>query len=297
MAEISRPQSMMPDKHSETQRQAGRRFSGIARLYGDQGLGQLMQAHVCVIGIGGVGSWLVESLARSAVGKITLIDMDIVAESNINRQILATTDTIGRDKVDVMRDRIGQINSHCLVDAVDDFITRDNLNELIHANFDYVVDCIDDFRTKAALIAHCRRLKIRLLTVGGAGGQIDPSKIRQGDLSRTEHDVLLARTRKLLRQDYGFSKNLKRSFGVPCVYSSEQLAYPDGHGGVSPQRPAKRADAERSNALNCAGGMGSITHVTAAFAFNAAAFVLNALAAQRKPQQGERQASQKEKVE
>ena len=257
-----------------------RRFGGIARLYGESGVLKLSQAHVCVIGIGGVGSWVAESLARSAIGAITLIDLDVVSESNINRQLLATTDAIGRDKVLVMRDRILQINAECRVRAIDEFISRDNLAELILPEFDYVIDCIDDFRTKAALINYCRKQKIRILTMGGAGGQSDPLKIKQVDLSRTKQDVLLARTRKLLRQDYGFARNLKRSFGVPCVYSDEQLVYPDGDGGVSQQRPVNDPDAENvaSNALNCAGGMGSITHVTGTFAFVATGFVLSQLA-------------------
>ncbi len=255
-----------------------RRFGGIARLYGDQGLMRLSQAHVCVIGIGGVGSWVAESLARSAVGRITLIDLDVVSESNINRQLVATEDQIGRDKTWVMRDRVAQINPVCEVNIIDEFIDRENIPSLIGSEFDYVIDCIDDFRTKAALIAHCKRNKTQVITIGGAGGQVDPSKIRRSDLSRTQHDVLLAKTRKLLRQEYGFARNVKRTFGVPCVYSNEQLVYPDGNGGLSPQRPPVDPDNASSNALNCAGGMGSVTHVTGTFAFIASAFVLNQLA-------------------
>lgn len=256
-----------------------RRFGGIARLYGEHGLLRLSQAHVCVIGIGGVGSWVAESLARSAIGHITLIDLDVVSESNVNRQLVATTDNVGRDKVLVMKDRVEQINPYCCVHAVDEFISVDNFSVLIKSEFDYVVDCIDDFRTKAALIHYCRKQKIKILTIGGAGGQVDPSKIKQVDLSRTQQDVLLARTRKLLRQDFGFARNLKRSFGVPCVYSDEQLVYPDGDGGVSPQRPVPQLDSDTSrNALNCAGGMGSITHVTGSFAFFASGFVITQLA-------------------
>lgn len=266
-----------------------RRFGGIARLYGDIGLRRLSRAHVCVIGIGGVGSWVAESLARSAIGSLSLIDLDMVSESNINRQLVATSDNIGRDKVLVMKDRVEQINPLCKVQAVDEFISSDNLAELIKPSFDYVIDCIDDFRTKAALINYCRKQKIKILTVGGAGGQLDPLKIRQVDLSRSKQDVLLARTRKLLRQDYAFARNLKRSFGVPCVYSDEQLVYPDGIGGISPQRPTNAGDTtadnsfdnsfdKNSNALNCAGGMGSISHVTGTFAFVAAGFVVTHLA-------------------
>jgi len=269
---------MSQSKLESTLANSSRRFGGIARLYGDQGLLHLSKAHVCVIGIGGVGSWVAESLARSAIGTLTLIDLDVVSESNINRQLVATSDNIGRDKILVMKDRIAQINPSCEVRAVDEFISRNNLNELIKPEYDYVVDCIDDFRTKAALINHCRKRKIKILTLGGAGGQCDPLKVKQVDLSRTQQDVLLARTRKLLRQDYGFSRNLKRSFGVPCVYSDEQLVYPDGSGGVTQQRPSSDPESERSNALNCAGGMGSITHVTGTFAFVASGFVITQIA-------------------
>ncbi len=254
-----------------------RRFGGIERLYGAGGLQRLSKAHICVIGIGGVGSWVAESLARSAVGAITLIDLDVVAESNINRQLVATADQLGRDKTSVMQARIAQINPACNVQIIDEFIDRHNISDLISKKFDYVVDCIDDFRTKAALIAHCKRSKIRILTTGGAGGQVDPSKIKQSDLSRTQHDVLLAKTRKLLRQEYGFARNPKRTFGIPCVYSDEQLVYPDGSGGLSAQRPPIDPNNTSGNALNCAGGIGSITHVTGTFAFFATAHVLNVL--------------------
>ena len=259
-----------------------RRFGGIERLYGRFALDKLKSSHVCVIGIGGVGSWLVESLARSAVGEITIIDMDLVAVSNINRQLLANSDTIGRDKVEVMQERVKKINPLCCIHAVDEFIDKDNMHLLLSKKFDYVVDCIDDFRTKAAMISYCRSNKIRILTTGGAGGQSDPSQIRLCDLSRTNQDVLLAKTRKLLRQEYGFSRNLKRSFGVPCVYSEEQPIYPDGEGGLTVQRPNRVSSSDKGvsntlNALNCAGGLGSVTHVTATFALFASAHVVKQL--------------------
>ncbi len=256
-----------------------RRFGGIERLYGEAGLRRLSEAHVCVIGVGGVGSWVVESLARTAVGKITMIDMDVVSVSNINRQIVATTDAVGRDKIAVMKDRVEQINPDCEVTPIDEFINRENLDQLMHKGFDYVVDCIDDYRTKAALINYCREHKIKILTVGGAGGQSDPSKVRLSDLSRTQHDVLLATTRKLLRQDYSFARNLKRSFGVPAVYSDEQAVYPDGQGGLSPQRPpyidfSQEGITEQGSGLNCAGHLGSVTHVTATFGFFACGHII-----------------------
>jgi tRNA A37 threonylcarbamoyladenosine dehydratase len=250
-----------------------RRFGGIRRLYGKSALGRFRQAHVCVIGIGGVGSWAVEALARSAIGRITLIDLDHVAESNINRQLPALTSTLGMAKVQVMAERIRQINPVCDISAIEEFITVDNLEQHIGRRFDYVIDCIDGFRTKARLIAHCRRNRIPLVTVGGAGGQTDPTRIRIADLSRTEHDALFSKTRRLLRSDYGFTKNPKRRFDVPCVYSLEQPVFTDADGCISQEKPSGNT----SGGLTCAGSLGSVMPVTAGFGLAAAAHVLNKL--------------------
>jgi len=182
-----------------------RRFGGIARLYGQQALERFAEAHVCVLGIGGVGSWAAEALARSGIGQITLVDLDHVAESNINRQGHALDSTLGKAKVSVMAGRIRDINPQCTVTEVEEFLTVENLETLLARPFDYTIDCIDGFRTKARLIAWCRSNKRRVITVGGAGGQTDPTRIRVADLSRTEHDALFSKTRKLLRQNYGFS--------------------------------------------------------------------------------------------
>lgn len=252
---------------------AERRFGGIRHLYGESALGKFRQAHVCVIGIGGVGSWAAEALARSAIGRITLIDLDHVAESNINRQLPALTSTLGLAKVQVMAERIRQINPDCEVTAVEEFIGVDNLEHLLAQRFDYVIDCIDGFRTKARLIAHCRRNRIPLVTVGGAGGQTDPTRIRVTDLSRTEHDALFSKTRKLLRTDYGFTKNPKRRFDVPCVYSLEQPVFAAAGGCISREKPSGTT----AGGLTCAGGLGSAMPVTAAFGLAAAAHVLNKL--------------------
>jgi tRNA A37 threonylcarbamoyladenosine dehydratase len=252
-----------------------RRFGGVRRLYGEHALERFREAHVCVIGIGGVGSWAAEALARTAVGRLTLVDLDHVAESNINRQLHALTGTLGMAKVQVMAERIRQINPDCGVTAIEDFITTENLATLMQPDYDHVIDCIDGFRIKAALIAHCRRRRIRLVTVGGAGGQTDPTRVRVADLSRTEHDALFSKTRKLLRQDYGFPKNLKRRFDVACVYSDEQPLFPAGDGGVCHDKP----HGENIGRLNCAGGLGSSVAVTATFGLVAAAHALKKLAA------------------
>jgi tRNA A37 threonylcarbamoyladenosine dehydratase len=252
-----------------------RRFGGIRRLYGEHALEIFRQSHVCIIGIGGVGSWAAEALARSAIGQITLMDLDHVAESNINRQLHALNGTLGMAKVQVMAERILQINPECRVHAIEEHLTLEDLDTLLTDNYDYIIDCVDGFRIKAALIAHCKRNRIRVITVGGAGGQIDPTRIHVADLSRTEHDALFSKTRQLLRQEYRFPRNRKRRFDIPCVYSLEQPVFPSADGGVSPEKPGNQA----TGGLGCAGGLGSVTPVTATFGMVAAAHVLKKLAA------------------
>lgn len=247
-----------------------RRFGGIARLYGQQALAAFAGARVCVIGVGGVGSWAVEALARSAIGQIDLIDLDHVAESNINRQLPALESNLGKAKVRALAERVAEINPECAVTCIEEFVTLDNLTELIDGRFDWVIDCIDNFRVKAALIAHGRRNKIKLITVGGAGGQIDPSRIRVSDLSRTEQDPLLAKCRRQLRKAYGFPDNPRRRFDIPAVWSDEPLRMPTAC--------ELRGDGDQPNSsLNC-GGFGSAMPVTATFGLLAVAHVLRKLA-------------------
>ncbi len=248
---------------------ASRRFGGVARLYGDDGLARLRDAHVAVIGIGGVGSWVAEALARSAVGRLTLIDLDNVAESNANRQVHALDGNFGKPKVTAMAERILAINPACQLTLVEDFVALDNLDAMLGGGFDWVVDAIDSVRVKTALIAWCVAHAQRLITVGGAGGQIDPTRIRIDDLTRTIQDPLLAKVRAQLRKQHGFVRGPKAKFNVPAVYSDEPLQYPE----------AACAPAEAANAvagpqgLNCA-GFGSSVCVTATFGMAAAAYVL-----------------------
>jgi len=247
-----------------------RRFGGIARLYGDAALAAFRNAHVCVIGVGGVGSWAVEALARSAIGQITLIDLDHLAESNVNRQIHALTDTLGKAKVGALAERIAQINPFCRVNEIEDFVTEDNLASLIEpGRFDYVIDAIDNARAKTALVVHCRAHQIPLVMIGSAGGQIDPTRIPIVDLSRTEQEPLLARVRKRLRAHHGFPRGTKNKFGVDAVYSTEPLRHPE--------LCTTDEDALGITGLNCA-GYGSAVVVTASFGFVAAGFVLRKLA-------------------
>ena len=242
------------------------RFGGIGRLYTPEGLAKLRQSHVCVIGIGGVGSWAVEALARTGIGKITMIDMDDICVTNINRQIHAMTDTVAQLKTEAMKERVEKINPECVIEIIDDFITPENIPEYLNRGYDYVLDAIDSVRTKAALIAYCKRNKIKLITTGGAGGQTDPSQIQIADLSKTIQDPLASRVRSLLRKEYNFSQNPKRKFGVDCVFSTQPLIFPKMGEGY-----------EVSATMNCANGFGAVTMVTATFGFFAVSRVIDKL--------------------
>lgn len=247
------------------------RFGGIARLYGVQQQSWLQTAHFCVVGIGGVGTWVSEALARTGVGQITLIDLDDICTTNTNRQIHALSSTVGAAKVDVMATRIQAINPDCKVNIIEDFVTPDNLFEIFGSKddkrFDYVIDAIDSIQAKTSLIAHCKRHKIDIVVTGGAGGQIDPSQIQFGDLAKTTHDPLLSKVRNQLRRDFNFSKNPKRKFSVDCVYSTEQLKYPQLDGSVCAMKNIEEGSSTR---LDCNMGFGAATMVTGTFGFFAA---------------------------
>lgn len=250
-----------------------RRFGGIARLYGERALERFRAAHVCVVGVGGVGSWIVEALARSAVGRLTLIDLDNVAESNINRQIQALSTTVGMPKIEALKQRIALINPYCEVDLVEDFIDPDNIPAMIGTDrFDYVVDAIDSVKAKAALIAYCSQHAIPLIVIGGAGGQLDPTKIEVRDLARTEQEPLLKKVRKILRARYGFARGEKNKYHIDAVFSMEPLRYPQSGDG-----DACEVDANSITGLNCA-GFGSSMVVTATFGMVAAGHMLRKMA-------------------
>lgn len=242
------------------------RFGGIGRLYTPEGLAILRRSHICVIGIGGVGSWAVEALARSGIGKITMIDMDDICVTNINRQIHAMSGTVAQLKTEAMKERIEKINPECQVEIIDDFITPENIPEYLNRGYDYVIDAIDSVRTKAALIAYCKRHKIKLITTGGAGGQTDPTQIQITDLSKTIQDPLASKVRSLLRKEYNFSQNPKRKFGIDCVFSTQPLIFPKMGEGC-----------EISATMNCANGFGAVTMVTATFGFFAVSRVIDKL--------------------
>jgi len=227
--------------------------------------------------VGGVGSWIVEALARSAIGKLTLIDLDNVAESNINRQIQALSGTIGMAKISALAERIAQINPFCEVVQVEDFITPDNLDELVGAHhFDDVVDAIDSAQSKTALIHYCRTRQIPLIVIGSAGGQTDPTRIEVRDLSKTEQEPLLKKVRRRLRSQFNYPPNSKNKLGVDAVFSMEPLKFPETGEACIVDGDEKKPGV---TGINCA-GFGSAMVVTATFGMVAAGHLLRKLAEQ-----------------
>lgn len=243
------------------------RFAGIDRLYGVGAVERFWARRVCVIGLGGVGSWVVEALARSGVGALTLIDGDDICVSNTSRQLQAIAGQFGRGKAETLAERCRAISPELDCRPVPAFLTPGNLADLIDPGFDLVIDACDSFRTKVEAIAFCRRRKQKIITVGAAGGRTDPTQVRVRDLSRTEHDAMLALIRKKLRAEFGFPRNADRYFGVPAVYSLENVRYPQADGSVCGNRP--KMPAEAALKLDCGAGLGAATHITGAFAFAA----------------------------
>ena len=243
-----------------------RRFGGVDRLYGEGVRMALHRSRVAVVGVGGVGSWAVEALARSGIGHITLIDFDHVAVSNMNRQIQALSSTLGAAKVAVLEARIRDINPGCQVAAIDDFLTEENILDLMpQGAFDPVIDACDNPRAKAALIAHARHNNIRLVVCGAVGGKRNPLNLRQSDLGRTKHDALLSRIRDVLRKEFGIRPRKNGKFDVACVYLDE--------------RSGKSAACAAGN-LSCS-GYGSAVTVTASMGLAAVAWCIDQLVAQQ----------------
>ena len=247
---------------SNVQVDAGRRFGGLQRLYGVAPAERIQRSHVAIVGIGGVGSWIAEALARSGVGEISLLDMDHVAESNINRQVHALDSTLGMAKVEAMRERIAQINPHCVVHCVDAFVEPDNWPQLLPANVSAVVDACDQVRSKTAMAHWARRNKALFVCVGAAGGKRHGHLVDVADLSQVTHDPLLAQVRYSLRKFHGAPKEGK-SMGVHCVFSREAVAPPDASCALV-----------SDGTLNCH-GYGSAVTVTATFGMCAAGWVMD----------------------
>ena len=268
---------------ADTNTNQNRRFAGVARLYGEAGLQVFEKAHVLVAGLGGVGSWAVEALARSGIGELTLMDFDHIAISNVNRQLHAIEDNFGKSKSEAMAERARQINPSIKLNVIDEFLTPDNLDTHLHKNVEnpyfVVLDATDDVKMKIALAAYCeardeigrarkaqqsnqKSSTIALIICGGAGGKLDPSRIKAADLAKTTQDPVLSKIRHALRKEYGFSSDPKKKLGITAIYSDEPRQ------GVA------------SGGLSCA-GYGSAVTVTATFGFIAAAEVLKLLQKQQ----------------
>ena len=251
------------------------RFGGLFRLYGKSAMERLQQAHVLIVGVGGVGSWVTESLARSGVGNLTLVDWDDICFSNTNRQIHAMTGTAGRAKVDILADRIRLINPDCNIEAIREFYSEKNADELIQPGLSYVVDAIDKKNAKIHLITHCAILGIPVIVSGGAGGRVDPSKVEVTDLRDSYNDPLLAACRKQIRKNIpGMHLQHKKKFGIPCAFSAETIRYPQSDGGICFEKPAA---GEGPKQLDCQFGFGAASFVTGSFGFAMAARIINDL--------------------
>ncbi len=256
------------------------RFAGIARLYGSEALARFRRSHVCVVGVGGVGSWVVEALARSGIGALTMIDLDDVCVTNVNRQLPALDGNIGRSKVGVLADRVRLIQPGCKVQAVEEFLTESNAQRLLQPGFHYVVDAVDRAAIKVRMIVNCREMKVPVLTMGGAGGRRDPLRIRLDDLNRTSGDRLLRAVRTELRSNHRFAGPGKMKHHVLAVYSDEPQTFPWADGTCrSVAQPGE------SLRMDCASGYGAATHVTATFAMVASGAVLVELAKSATSQQ------------
>ena len=242
-----------------------RRFGGLARLYGVLGAQQIRQAHVAVVGIGGVGSWAVEALARSGVARLSLIDLDHVSESNINRQIQAQDATLGQAKVLAMRERVLSYHPDCQVTCIEDFVTPANWPQLLPAGVDAVIDACDQVPAKTAMAAWARASQTLFISVGAAGGKRHAYQVDIDDLAHTTHDPLLAQLRYRLRKEHGAPREGKK-IGVACVFSREPVAPPDASCAV-----------EGDGTLNCH-GYGSVVSVTATFGHCAAGWILDRIA-------------------
>ena len=239
------------------------RFSGIQRLYGLCGAESIRKGHVLVVGLGGVGSWVVESLARTGIESLTLVDYDDICVSNTNRQLHATESNIGRMKTQALKDRVLSINKNCNVNLIEEIYSKDNESLVFKDDYDVVVDCIDKSIDKENLIVACRERNTPVVVVGSAGGRQDLSKVKVSDLSQTEVDPLLHIMRKSLRKNHGFPR-LPKKMDIPTVYSIETPMFPSEDGGVTTERPDKFL-----KPLDCQTGFGTATHITGTFAFHA----------------------------
>lgn len=242
------------------------RFGGIARLYGQKAIEALAEAHFVVVGLGGVGSWAAEALARSGVGNITLIEMDESCITNTNRQSHALQSRIGQSKNRIISERLKDINPEINIESVEDFLDENNMTDLIGKQHHVVIDAIDAAHIKARMVAYCLAIKVRLIVVGSSGGKTDLQQIKVSDLGHTENDAMLAKIRTQLYRHHNFSRDANRKFRVDAIYSTEQMVYPKPDGSVCMSKQFLHEGVK----LDCAGGFGSSVMVTGTFGFLAA---------------------------
>lgn len=260
---------------AETEYVLHRRFDRMGRLVGDEKMARLMKTHVMVIGLGGVGSWAAESLVRSGVGKVTLVDFDEVCITNANRQIHAVQGMVGKKKADVMAERMRKINPQATVESIPEFFNRDNAEKFLALGADYIVDAIDNMTAKCFLLAQCRARGIKVITSAGSAAKLDPTRIRLVDLAQTSVDPMAAQVRKILRQQYDFPE--EKHFGIPCVFSDEPprdplpLYYDKGMGFkcVCPQGQNNMHSCEHRNVIH-----GTASFVTGSFGLVCASWVV-----------------------
>lgn len=247
------------------------RFSGIGRLYGTKQLEKIRKSRVLIIGIGGVGSWIAESLARTGIGSLTLVDLDDVCVTNINRQVHALSSTVGKFKVDVMRERLLEIQPYLDIDCKQCFYSPKNHEKVFDKPYDFIIDACDDFNNKCQLVDYCRKNNLPLVVLGGAGGKIDPLQVRISDMARAENDRLLSRMRKILRREFNFPAKGKGDFGIWSVWSHERAVYPTPDGCTTTKNTGFATH------MDCNEGFGSASFVTGTFAFATTSLVIKEL--------------------
>jgi tRNA A37 threonylcarbamoyladenosine dehydratase len=245
------------------------RFAGVARIYSQASLPLFAGAHVCVLGLGGVGSWVVEALARTGIGRMTLVDLDDICISNTNRQMHTTASSIGVSKAQEMKRRCLDINPEMQVDIIEDFLVEANFQDILDRKYDYVCDCIDSLKSKCLIIDFCWKRKIPIVTVGGAGGRSHPDQIMHKDLNLSYNDPLLFRVRKKLREDFAFPK-YKGKYGIDCIFSPENAIHPSEH-------PENCELDKTSLKLDCSNGYGALSFFTGTMGFFAASVICNKL--------------------
>ena len=279
---------MLPHEPAAASADLERRFGGLRRLYGDAGYTRLRAARVAVVGLGGVGSWVVEALARSGVAGLVLFDLDHVAESNINRQVQAMGQTLGQAKTQALAERVADIHPGCQVQQVDDFVTADNWPLLLRSPVDVLVDACDQVRAKAALATWALAVQVPLVCVGAAGGKRHAERVEVADLADTSHDPLLASLRQRLRQSGAAPRaqaGRPAHTGLRCVFSREPVATPEA--ACPPGAEPGQAAPANDGSLNCHGYGSSVT-VTATFGMVAAGEAISQLLRHATAQQARR---------